>query len=92
MALHRRAPRRDTVEHAIVQTLRRCGWTWEPHSRAYGPDGFAAKAGRTVAIEIKTGSRMPSAKQTAWRAAWRGETAILRTVEDALALNGRETR
>lgn len=87
----RRVPqKRDTAEAAIVDALRKTGWHVLKVSVKDGPDLFAARVGgqraRTVAIECKTGKQKLQKGQAEWHATWPGETAVLRSVDEALQL------
>ncbi len=78
----------DSTHKAVVEAFRAAGWhvcaTFRlPHC----PDAFVAKAGRTVAVEIKGPKTRISAQQSAWHADWPGETAIIRSPEDVLELS-----
>jgi hypothetical protein len=103
MSLFRTAARRDQSEKLIVETLRQLGWSVLQVSVKDGPDLFAAKPSvlgksrlsregvtylRCVAIECKTGKRKLKQGQDAFRQTWAGEYAVLRSVEDVIALNG----
>jgi hypothetical protein len=86
MSLHRRAARRDSSEAAIVEMLEACGWRWLAHSSRNGPDGFAAKRGRTVWVENKTGkAKLKPGQQKAFDD-WPGEKAVIRDVEEVRGL------
>jgi hypothetical protein len=103
MSLFRTAARRDKSEAAIVQALRQLGWSVLQVSVKDGPDLFASKwciggekasppipfhYRRCVAIECKTGKRKLKPGQELFRQTWAGEYAVLRSVEDVIALNG----
>lgn len=84
----RRAAKRDISEGPIVVALKALGWSWCPVSGRNKPDGFAAKAGRTVAVENKTGTAKLKPGQVRFRDSWPGEYVVLRSVADVIALNG----
>jgi Holliday junction resolvase len=85
--------RRDNNHTDIVGTFRACGFSvLDTANLGNGaPDIFVSKAGETWAIEIKDGSKPPSARKLTkdeeiFRATWQGEYAIIQSVEDVLAL------
>jgi hypothetical protein len=78
---------RDKSEPEIVKALEALGWKWCPVYARNKPDGFAAKGGRTVAIENKTGKAKLRPGQQQFFDTWPGEKAVLRSVEDVIALN-----
>ena len=87
----RRAAKRDQSERDIITALRLMGWSVLPVSVANGPDLFASKGQRTVAIECKTGTRKLRPGQAEWSGTWQGEYVVLRSVEDAMKFHlGRE--
>jgi Holliday junction resolvase len=61
----RRRARTDANHAEIREALRACGWTVIDTSRAGSgfPDLVAAKAGRIELIEVKDGSKPPSAQK-----------------------------
>ena len=82
------AARRDANERDIVSALRKLGWSVSQT----GPlDLVIGKRSRTVLIEVKDGSKIPS-KQKLTRSerkfieSWRGEVYIVRSVEDAVSV------
>ena len=89
----RRAARTDANQTAIVDALRRCGWSvlsLAPMGRGV-PDLAASKAGRTVFIEVKDGAKCPSARkltqqQREFFGNWQGEWYIVESAENALRL------
>lgn len=83
----RRAAKRDTAEAAIVDALRKTGWSVEFLNCANGPDLMAGKCGRCVLIEVKTGKKKLRPGQEDWHRRWLGPpVVVVRTVEDALKL------
>ncbi len=83
----RRAAKRDDAEAAIVDALRKTGWSVEHLNIANGPDLMIGKLGRCLLIEVKTGKRKLRPGQADWHINWKGPTVIvLRTVEEALRL------
>lgn len=89
----RRAPRLDANQPAIVEVLRRFGFSVT--STAGLADGFpdlvVGYRGITDLIEIKDGDKPPSARkltddEAEFHASWQGRpVVILESVEDALA-------
>lgn len=61
----RRAARTDGNHAEVIETLRRCGWHVHDTSGLGGGwfDCVAAKGGRIALIEIKDGSKPPSARK-----------------------------
>lgn len=70
--------RRDANEPAIIETLRACGWYVKQVSGDGLPDLICAKAGKFVALEVKTktGTLRESQKDTPW--------LVVRTPEEAM--------
>jgi len=92
----RRQARADANQPAIVAALRKCGFAvWHTHREGNGfPDLTIAKPGWTKLVEIKDGSKPPSARkltpdEAAFHSMWPDEVLILETVEDVLKLNER---
>jgi hypothetical protein len=76
----RRAAKRDLSESAIVDALRKLGWSVEFLSIAYGPDLLIGRSGSTHLIECKTGKGKLKAGQATWHREWRGAPVhVLRT-------------
>lgn len=92
----RRAAKADANQPVIVAALRRCGFV-VAHCHAVGggfPDLVIARRGWTGLVEVKDGSKPPSARkltpdEAEFHAKWPGEIYILETVEDVLKLNDR---
>lgn len=81
----RRAAKRDATEPAIVEALRRCGWSVQPISVADAPDLILGKCGRTYLAEVKTAKGRVKPGQAEWHRKWEGaDVVILRSVDDAL--------
>lgn len=89
------SPKRvDANQTEIVQALRACGCSVQILS-AVGkgcPDLLVGYAGRNVLLEVKDGSKRPSARkltpdEQAWHEAWRGEAYVVSDVEDALSVS-----
>ena len=83
----RRAAKRDTSEAAIVQYLRKAGWSVLQLSVKDGPDILCGKHGVNVLLECKTGTRKLRPGQVKWGQDWQGDPPyVIRTVEEAEAL------
>jgi len=84
MSLHRRNPRRDANEPAIVDALERMGFSVSRVSGAGVPDLLVGKWPsflRMVEIKVEKGRYTPA--QVQWRQTWRGPAPItLRSLED----------
>lgn len=87
----RRVPqKRDASEAAIVEALRKCGWSVQQISAKDAPDLLLGLAGVTYLAEVKTGNGKLREGQARWHQAWEGHPVfILRTVEEALRLRDR---
>lgn len=91
----RRAAAVDQNQSAIVDALRAVGCTVQPlHAVGKGcPDVLAGRNGINVLLEIKDGSKPPSARkltrdQVLWHDAWRGQVAVVTSVKEALEAVG----
>lgn len=92
----RRAAKVDANQPAIVQALRNAGASVQSLA-AIGdgcPDLLVGYASKTALLEIKDGSKVPSARgltpdQLDWHANWHGGTlAVVMDVEGALRVLG----
>jgi len=89
----RRRARADDNQPQIVAALRKHGAS-VLHMHVIGkgaPDILVGHQGVNVPVEIKDGSKPPSAQnltpdETAWHSDWRGSVAIIRSEADARAL------
>lgn len=81
--------RKDSIHKDVVAALERCGWVClDTSSLGDGaPDVIAARSGVTVAIEIKSGTEPLRPKQIEWMQSWPGRSAVVRHVDQAVALN-----
>lgn len=85
----RRAARIDDNQPAIVDAFRRLGCTVD-HTHMVGrgfPDIAVGVGGRTFLVEIKEGSKKPSAQRLTpseekWHAEWRGHVCIVRSADE----------
>jgi len=91
----RRAAKIDANQNAIVGMLRGCGATVQSLA-ATGkgtPDLLVGFMGRNWLIEVKDGSKPPSARkltpdQVSWHGGWKGQVAVCMTAEEALFVIG----
>lgn len=89
----RRAARVDDNQPEIVRAFQRMGATVQ-HLHAVGggcPDLCVGFRGVNLFVEVKDGSKPPSARkltpsQSEWHAAWKGQVAIVSSVEEAIDL------
>lgn len=88
----RRAAKIDANQVAIVKALRQIGCTVQ-HLHAVGdgcPDLLVGAYGQTLLVEVKDGSKPPSARrltedQLVWHGAWTGgPVAIVTDIEGAI--------
>ena len=88
----RRAAKSDANQREIVATFRSIGCSVAVTSGL--GDGFTdlvvARRGKTILVEIKDGSKPPSARkltpdQITFHAEWRGIIVIVESIDDALA-------
>lgn len=90
------APKRvDANQPEIVARLREVGASVTPtHEIGRGfPDLAVGFRGITYLVEVKDGSKPPSKRRLTpdeqeWHETWRGQVAIIETVDDALRLIG----
>ena len=83
----------DANQPEIVKALRGAGCTVE-HLHAVGkgcPDLLCAVAGEVFLVEVKDGSKIPSAQkltpdQVKWHSSWGAVVHIVNSVDHALAL------
>ena len=89
----RRAARIDDNQKEVVALFRKLGWTVLIISQLKNCcDIIVSKSGRTVAIEIKDGSKPPSARKLSegeikFRDAWQGDYSLVICNDDVIALN-----
>lgn len=95
----RRAARKDANHNAIQDAFVRLGWSVADTSRLGDgfPDLVAAKHGETVLVEVKDGSKPPSARkltddEVKFKGRWQGWYAEVKNMDDVLALNQRVIR
>lgn len=95
----RRAARIDDNQPEIVAALRAVGATVTPtHTAGAGfPDLCVGFRGQNYLLEIKDGTKIPSKRkltsdQVEWHGAWRGQVAVVESVDEALAAIGAEVK
>lgn len=81
----------DTNQSQIVRALRRIGCTVTDLSAVGGgcPDLLVGRNGVNYLLEVKDGSKPPSARkltphQVQWHDGWRGQKAVVKTVDEAV--------
>jgi hypothetical protein len=86
-----RAARTDANQSEIVAMLRKAGYSVTPtHMVGKGfPDLTVGKHGKVWLLEVKDGSKPPSARKLTddewkWHDAWRGHVAVVESPEQAL--------
>lgn len=91
--MHRRIARIDSNQGDITAALRQMGATVQHlHTLGQGaPDLAVGWQGVNLFLEIKDGSKPPSKRRLTpdeqeWHESWRGQVAIVESVEDAVAL------
>lgn len=91
----RRAAKVDANQAEIVRALRAVGAVVTSTASAGSgfPDLAVGYRGKTFLLEVKDGSRPPSERrltpaQEEWHAAWRGQVAVVETVQQALEVIG----
>lgn len=89
----RRAAKVDANQAEIVAALRKVGASVTPiHMVGNGcPDLLVGFRGRTVVMEVKDGSKPPSARkltedEVMWFGSWKGEAHVVETAEQAISL------
>jgi hypothetical protein len=83
----------DTNQPIIVEALRQAGASVQ-HLHFVGqgcPDILIGYRGKNLLAEIKDGSKQPSRRkltedEAVWHSAWRGQVAVIESVDDALNL------
>lgn len=89
----RRAAKVDANQSEIVDALRKIGASVTPiHTVGKGcPDLIAGFRGKNFLLEVKDGSKPPSARkltddEAIWFGNWKGEAHIVETAEQAIAI------
>jgi hypothetical protein len=78
----------DGNQAAIVKALRAVGASVEPLHRvgAGCPDLLVGYRRKNLLLEVKDGPKAPmTGDQVEWHETWRGQVAVVRSVDDALA-------
>lgn len=95
----RRAAAVDANQAEIVKALRGIGATVSlTHRLGEGfPDICVGYHGRNILMEIKDGSKPPSARrltasEAEWHSGWKGQVVIVESVDDALIAIGIKAR
>ena len=86
--MSRGMPRRvDANQAEIVKGLRQLGYSVLDTSAVGGgfPDLVVGKNEQTFLLEIKTAKGKLNPLQEKWHANWRGQVAVVRTIEQAIA-------
>lgn len=86
----RRAARVDENHAEIVIALRKAGCSvlsLAPIGKG-APDLVVGHGGRNTLIEVKRGAGKLNEQQKAFRANWRGDVCVVRSVEEALLVLG----
>lgn len=83
----------DANQPAIVRELRQLGATvLHLHTLGKGcPDILVGHKGKLFLFEIKGPKGLLTAEQACWHTLWRGQVAVIRSIEDAMAVMGIET-
>ena len=90
----RRAARTDDNQTEVVACFRRLGWSVLIISQLKNCcDIIVAKNGETIAIEIKDGSKPPSARKLSegeqkFKDNWYGRWELVESIDDVIKLNG----
>lgn len=91
----RRAAKVDANQAVIVADLRKAGVTVQPlHAVGQGvPDLLCGYRGRNFLLEVKDGSKPPSARkltddQVDWHRDWRGSVYVVSSVTEAFTAIG----
>lgn len=88
MSLKRYAAKRDQNEQQIIDALRAVGADVVPLSEEGVADLLVGWRGDNLMLEVKTSKGGLTPAQKRFAATWRGHYAIVRNVEEALAVLG----
>ena len=89
----RRAAKVDDNQKEVVALFRKLGWTVLITSQLKNCiDIVVSKGGRTIAVEIKDGTKIPSKRKLSegelkFKDSWRGEYALVICNEDVISIN-----
>lgn len=89
MSLRRTAAKRDSNEPEIIQALKAAGCTVVRLSAVGCPDLLVGIDGLNFLIEVKEPKGKLTEDQVEFHEDWRGQVAIVRTIEEALEIIGR---
>jgi Na+-translocating ferredoxin:NAD+ oxidoreductase RnfG subunit len=81
--------KRDGNEKIIIAVLRQAGATVQQMSIKGAPDLLVGFKGRNYLMEVKQGNNPLTMDECTWHDGWRGQVAIIYSVDDALRLIGR---
>ena len=86
----RRAAKVDVNQQEIVRSLRQCGATVQHlHTLGAGcPDILVGMRGVNYLIELKVGNAKLTPDEAEFHLTWKGQIAIARTIDEALAVCG----
>ena len=90
----RRAARTDDNQAEVVACFRRLGWSVLIINQLKNCcDIIVAKGGETIAIEVKDGSKPPSARKLSegeqkFKDNWYGRWELIESIDDVIKLNG----
>lgn len=94
-----RAAKVDANQAAIVKALRQMGASVQPlHMVGQGtPDLLVGIQGRNYLLEVKDGSKPPSAQrltvdQIEWHGEWRGQVEVVNSIDQTILVIQRLTR
>jgi Holliday junction resolvase len=87
-SVKRRAAKRDANERGIIDALRDVGATVVQLSDTGVPDLLVGFRGASYLLEVKAPRGTLTDEQTAFLALWRGQVAVIRSVDEALAVIG----
>jgi len=81
------AKRVDANQRQIVEALRSMGCSVETRLSQLGqgaPDLLVGKCGKSIVMEVKSGSNCLTEDEKAWKASWKGSYAVVRSPEQAI--------
>jgi Holliday junction resolvase len=84
----RRAAKRDANETEIIKALRQIGATVQPINAADTPDLLIGYQGINYLMEVKTEKGKLKPGQIDWHDNWRGQCAVVRSVDEAFMILG----
>lgn len=88
MSIHRTAAKRDGNEREIIDALKAVGASVQPLSAKGCPDLLVGYRGENILMEVKLPKGKLTDDEQVWHDGWRGQVAIVRTVDDALRAIG----